>query len=101
MKRDFTKYMYESLLKLLLNKGYAIRTFEQYLSDNKINKFVILRHDVDKKPENALIMAQLENQFGIKASYYFRIVKHSNDPKIIESIAELGHEIGYHYEDLN
>ena len=45
-------------------------------------------------------MAKLEKKYGINASYYFRIVKESNHPNIIEKIVELGHEIGYHYEDL-
>jgi hypothetical protein len=61
---------------------------------------VILRHDVDRLPQNSLIMAKIEAEFGIKGSYYFRIVKESNRPEIIKQITELGHEIGYHYEDL-
>jgi hypothetical protein len=50
--------------------------------------------------DNALVMAKLENALGIKATYNFRIVKQSNNQQIIRQIAELGHEIGYHYEDL-
>ncbi|MBA7531110.1 hypothetical protein ES705_23321 [subsurface metagenome] len=37
---------------------------------------------------------------AIKGTYYFRIVTQSFNPEIIEQIAELGHEIGYHYEDF-
>ena len=37
---------------------------------------------------------------GVKASYYFRIVEESNKPDVIREIAALGHEIGYHYEDM-
>ena len=37
---------------------------------------------------------------GIKESYYFRAVPESWDEDIIKEIAELGHEIGYHYDDL-
>ena len=61
---------------------------------------VVLRHDVDSWPINALKLAQTEFDMEIKSTYYFRIVKISNDPKIIEQIANMGHEIGYHYEDL-
>jgi len=46
-------------------------------------------------------MAKIEYQSGIKASYYFRVIPQSNKPHIIRKIAELGHEIGYHYEDLS
>ena len=38
---------------------------------------------------------------GVKASYYFRIGKGSNQPECIKRIAALGHEIGYHYEDMS
>jgi hypothetical protein len=37
---------------------------------------------------------------GIRGSYYFRIVPESYDETIIRQISNLGHEIGYHYEDL-
>lgn len=65
-----------------------------------MGKVVILRHDVDKSSQNSLNTAILENRLGIKGTYYFRIGKSSNNPSIIRAIASLGHEIGYHYEDL-
>jgi len=61
----------------------------------------ILRHDVDKKPINSLLSAIIENELGIKGSYYFRIVPESFDFNIMHKIADLGHEIGYHYEDVD
>jgi len=45
--------------------------------------------------------ALLENELGIKSVYYFRIVAQSYNENIIKQIADLGHEIGYHYEDLS
>jgi len=56
---------------------------------------------VDRKPGNALKMARLEDEMGIRATYFFRIVKESYDEDIIRQIAEMGHEIGYHYENLS
>jgi hypothetical protein len=61
---------------------------------------VILRHDVDLKAGNSLTIAKIEAEMGIRATYYFRIVPQSNQPDIIRDIANMGHEIGYHYEDL-
>jgi len=101
MKCDFTVNIYHSLLKSFLDNGYAIISFEDYLINDPGTPFVILRHDVDKKPENALITAKIERDYGIRSSYYFRIVKSSNDPEVIRKIASLGHEIGYHYEDYS
>jgi 3-dehydroquinate synthetase len=96
---DFTLYSYKQLISTLQFQGYFCQTFEEYIQNSK-HKVVILRHDVDRKPENALVIAKIERDAGIKASYYFRIVKESYDEDIIRQIAELGHEIGYHYENL-
>jgi hypothetical protein len=63
-------------------------------------KYILLRHDVDLKAANSLATAQIEHELGIFASYYFRVVPQSNQPDIIRATAALGHEIGYHYEDM-
>ncbi|MCQ2345865.1 MAG: hypothetical protein MJZ82_03760 [Paludibacteraceae bacterium] len=90
------------MLQALLKAGYQPITFQQYCQGDKPQcKWVILRHDVDLKAMNSLHTAQLEKSLGICASYYFRVVPQSNQPEIIRQIAEMGHEIGYHYEDLS
>lgn len=101
-KADFTLEIYRELLSALSKKGYQFMTFEQYcqLKASLPKKFVILRHDVDLKAINSLQTAQVEHELGVKASYYFRVVPQSNQPEIIRAIAALGHEIGYHYEDM-
>lgn len=67
---------------------------------NPTSKCVILRHDVDARPTNALKCARLEKKMGITGTYYFRITPGSYDENVISEIHSLGHEIGYHYEDL-
>lgn len=103
-KMDFTLRIYRKLLTTLQHSGYHFVTFEQYceslLEERKEEPFVILRHDVDLKAKNSLRTAQIEHELGIKASYYFRVVPQSNQPEIIRAITALGHEIGYHYEDM-
>jgi hypothetical protein len=59
-----------------------------------------LRQDVDRLPLNSLVFAEIQNKLEIKSTYYFRVVRASWDEKIIRKIAEMGHEIGYHYEDF-
>jgi len=98
---DFSLKTYKNLLIALKSANYKFVTFEQFCDGNLPEKFVILRHDVDLKAENSLATAIIENSLNIKASYYFRIVGQSNKPHIIRQIAELNHEIGYHYEDLS
>ena len=103
MSRDFTLKKYAELLQDLKKGGYRFLTFEQYcLEKESLNdvRFVILRHDVDLKAENSLATAKIEHSLGLIASYYFRVVEQSNKPEIMKAIAEMGHEIGYHYEDM-
>ncbi|MFP8891071.1 hypothetical protein ACLI4U_15080 [Natrialbaceae archaeon A-CW2] len=102
MTRDFTFEMYEKLLQAGLEAGYHHLTVREYLSrDNLPERFIIHRHDVDRKPENSLAMARLEARYGISSTYYFRTIEKTFKPKIIREIESLGHEIGYHYEDLD
>ena len=105
--RDFTLDIYRELLETLQAKGYRLISFAEYLQNTgkpgyrDTDRFVILRHDVDLKAANSLKTAQIEHALGAKASYYFRIVPESNQPEIIRAIVALGHEIGYHYEDMS
>ena len=99
--RDFTFDTYRCLLTAILEAGYAFYTFEDWCDGKALGRYVILRHDVDLKAENSLIIAGIESEMGIRATYYFRIVRQSNQPSVIKAIAKLGHEIGYHYEDLS
>ena len=102
--RDFTLDIYRELLETLQRKGYELISYADYRKskiENRKSKFVILRHDVDAKPWNSLQTAQIEKSLGAKATYYFRVGKESNVPEVIRSIAALGHEIGYHYEDMS
>ena len=97
--QDFTLTTYKKLLQELLTNGYSFQTLQDFIQQPE-NKTLILRHDVDRKPGNSLVTAKIEKNAGIRASYYFRIVKESYDESIIKQIAEMGHEIGYHYENL-
>lgn len=101
---DFTLKKYGELLRVFKENGYRFITFEQYCLNKDAlcdSKFVILRHDVDLKAENSLAVAKIEFELGAHASYYFRVVEQSNKPGIIKAIVALGHEIGYHYEDMS
>lgn len=97
---DFTITAYRRILESLLQHGYDFIRFDESLSNKHCKKSTILRHDVDLLPFNSLRTAKLEAELGIKGTYYFRTVPESWNEDIIERIAKLGHEIGYHYENL-
>ncbi len=104
-KMDFTLSRYKELCLALLDSGYTPLTVYSYLvlggqKNNNNNKLVVLRHDIDRKPKNALRMAKLEHELGIQSTYYFRF-PYTFKPDIIRKINDLGHEVGYHYEVLS
>jgi len=96
---DFTLKKYKQLISTLKSKDYTFQTFEEFLR-SPVERSVILRHDVDLLPHNSLKFAKIQSENNIKGSYYFRAVPQSWDVKVIKEIASLGHEIGYHYENL-
>jgi len=96
---DFSLHLYRNLLYKLLVKRFK---FEKFYNERFFqNCLIILRHDVDLKPQNSLATAIIENKLGIQGTYYFRMVPESFDIDIINKIADLGHEIGYHYETMD
>jgi len=97
--RDFTMAKYGELCRVHLGAGYTPVTVYQYLTDPPRGRVVILRHDVDRKPGNALAMAELEHALGICSTYYFRHPA-TFVPEVIGRVQALGHEVGYHYEVL-
>ena len=97
---DFTLRVFEKLLKSFIANDYQFQTFYNFLV-SPIPKVVVLRHDIDCLPYNALQTAVIEHQMGIKGTYYFRVVPESFNESIINQIADLGQEIGYHYENMD
>lgn len=96
---DFTLKTFCALLHSLLNQKYIFQSVGSFLSHTH-PKTIILRHDVDLRPYYSLRTAQIEHALGIRGTYFFRSVFKNYNEKIILQIASLGHEIGYHYEDL-
>jgi len=100
MKIDFTANTYTELISAFKVQGFSFQSVEQFITAPS-EKVVILRHDIDRLPYNALRIAEIENGFGISASYYFRMIEEVYNEVAIKRVAELGHEIGYHYETMD
>ena len=105
---------YFSLLEELQKNSYCLRNISSFFNaashkhskctsgDSPQQSSCILRHDVDRRPDAALAMARAEQKRSIQSTYYFRCDRYGNFQKdYIAAIADMGHEIGYHYEDLS
>lgn len=96
---DFTVNKYTALLEALKTGNYIFQTFAEFIQAPE-KRAIVLRHDVDLLPRNSLRFAQIQAAANVKGTYYFRAVPESWDEAVIRQIADLGHEIGYHYENL-
>lgn len=96
--RDFSLTVYKKLILAMQQAGYCFQTIEEFLVRPE-EKVIVLRHDCDIWPGHDLTMAEIESRANIKATYYFRM-PYTFNIEVITKIRDLGHEIGYHYENL-
>jgi len=97
--KDFTLSIYQKLLEKVSASGYNFQTLQEFTT-KPMERVCILRHDVDRKSNNALKMAILESEKNIKSTYFFRKGPQSFRMDVVKKVIELDHEIGYHYENL-
>jgi len=97
---DFDLRIFKKLLSKVVRDSNVI-PFKESLGKKESSIFSIFRHDVDKLPQSSLLFAKIQNEVGIEGSYYFRFVPESWNEQIIKQIADMGHEIGYHYETMD
>lgn len=98
--RDFTLLAYQQLLDSLQQAGYQFQTFAEFIQ-KPAARSIMLRHDVDDRKLHSLEFARIQHKRGIVGTYYFRMVPESFDEAVIREIHDMGHEIGYHYEDMD
>lgn len=80
--------------------GYQVLSLERWVAGewNEARPTIALRHDVDQHPASALRMARIEEELGIRSTWYFRW--RTADDRVIAQLRERGHDVGLHYETL-
>ncbi|HYG89621.1 MAG TPA: hypothetical protein VD978_25575 [Azospirillum sp.] len=94
------------LVLLAKKSSYNIVSIGEFLALRKSgvvfggenSRILVMRHDIDTAPLTAALFALAESCVGARASYFFRLST-INVP-IMRALAEAGHEVGYHYEEL-
>jgi hypothetical protein len=98
---DFTLDVWISLIDAFISRNYKFYGVSEFIANKPEGSTVILRHDVDSRPDRSLAFARHLSARNIEGTFYFRIIKGSYNEKIITEIHSMGHEIGYHYEDID
>jgi hypothetical protein len=100
------RFDYEFYCGLLqrLQKTHLNLCFSEVCHASSTENYYILRHDVDFSPDAALDMAKREAEMGVRASYFLLFASpfynllsapHRDFPR---QLADLGHEVGLHYD---
>ena len=100
---DFSFKHFKECIKNALEKKYVFLRFDEYDKAKKYDKVIFFRHDIDFDIDHALKIASIEKDFGIKSTYFIRVLGRYNPWNInvfnsIKKISGMGHEIGLHYE---
>ena len=101
MKCEFSFDHYGYIISQLKSNKHEFAFFTE---QPKTDRFIYLRHDVDRSLEKAAAMAAWERDLGVKATYFVRL--HSRyyncysfpGLKALRAIMNSGHEIGLHTE---
>jgi len=70
---DFTLAKYEELYKSMVDSDctpVSVCTYLDLVAQPQPNRCMIIRHDIDRKPDRALKMAEIENDLGVKSTYF-------------------------------
>ena len=100
---DFSYDEYRVLLERV-RRGRANLCFADFHEPVTEQRFFLLRHDVDFTPASALELAAIEAEMNIRATYYFLLsgrfynLLSGRFVSAPRQIADLGHEVGLHYD---
>jgi peptidoglycan/xylan/chitin deacetylase (PgdA/CDA1 family) len=98
---NFTQHDYRNLVTSFLDLSYKVVSFHDVEANAP---HVVLRHDIDLSLKHAAHLAKIENKLGVKATYF--VLARSSLYNVwapeslhtINSIMDLGHEIGLHFD---
>ncbi|MDA3894026.1 MAG: PKD domain-containing protein [Salinivirgaceae bacterium] len=113
-RATFTFDQYERLLKKLAEPKFNVLTINEMNTTFNSSKVIVgLRHDVDCHPFKALEMMELEQSYGLKASYYILptvayygkfydtgVKRNTCMEEVYKQLAGGGNEIGVHNDLL-
>ena len=102
----FTTDGYRDILIRALDAGYRVTPFREFSlpDDGRGRPVLLLRHDLDHDLGSAEKIGELEAGLGVRSTYFIQTASTfynllaPEGRRIVRRLAELGHEVGLHYE---
>lgn len=94
---------YQLHLEQLSSAGVRGRTIDSLLDAGPKSGALYIKHDVEARMDRALRTAQVEAECDHRATFYLQgdLLLNSKNAKMVRDIADMGHEIAYHYDVLD
>ncbi|MCY3593225.1 MAG: hypothetical protein OXH32_16500 [Acidobacteria bacterium] len=69
----------------------------------EVDRFVLMRHDVEFSLDAALTMARADHDAGVRSTFFVQIGSDYNlfeadGAEAVEEVLDLGHDLGFHYD---
>jgi hypothetical protein len=105
---DFTLDHYREILAAI-RRSHATLSFRDAAELGrdilKLDRFVLMRHDVEFSLPSALRIAELDHEAGIRSTFFLLFSSDYNlfEPEsaaLVRRILDLGHDVGLHYDLL-
>lgn len=99
----FIYSQWEEFCKKLKDNGITSISAASAQKIKQDRSFLILKHDVETNPSKALKLAQIENKYSHKSSFYVQayLLNSKKNINILKMIQELGHEVSYHHDVMD
>lgn len=69
----------------------------------ELEKYVVLKHDVETDVPKAFTLASIEHRFGHRGSYYVQayLLQDEKNVELLRQMQQMGHEVSYHYDVMD
>lgn len=98
---NFVYKHWDHFCRKLQEKGrYSIPACEVNADSGK---YLVLKHDVETDVSHAFKIAEIEQRYGHRGSYYVQayLLEKEENVALLKQMQQMGHEISYHYDVMD
>ncbi len=98
----FTYKKWDAFCKKLSCNGLISTTVADCFNE-KNERFLVLKHDVETDVKKAYQLAKIENKYAHKGTYYVQayLLDNLQNIELLKEMQNMGHEISYHYDVMD